>query len=386
MDEGWIKLPRNLLDTAVFLDERLLKLLIWCKFRANYVPQQFCGETIAEGEFVTSMERAAEALSCSKSAVWRGLVKLASSDIGLIRLRLLTNAKRRFTVVTVVDQTTSNSLGREPRNGSETLAEQERNETEMGAEQIEEREERKEGRKKNSPVDSEADAIAEAWNQLPDVPRVIRLTDGRRRAIRARLSDPHFRENWRAGLAVIGRSEFCRGLVTPANGRTSPWKASLEWLLKPDTLVKLLEGRYGGLSDQPDSKSAVSPRSELVSDCGNFRQPLPKLSLAEATTPAGFDRWFDGQWTFDKTDRYRQSLHAVRCSVARLFRQAEVARDQLQARLSTLADGRPLLDPPRAEDEQQARREIDQLGCPQPASNFPGDEPVHRESPIGGAA
>lgn len=174
MDGGWIKLARSLLDEAVFSDERLFRLLIWCKLRANHTAQRFHGELIGVGEFVTSMERAADALGCAKSTVWRGLEKLASPEFGFLRLRLVSNAKRKFTVVTVIDQTVCDTADDTPRNGSETVAERERNGSETGTKQI--RELKNERMKEPPPPAPEQADAPGGWAEV--VGELVRLGSG----------------------------------------------------------------------------------------------------------------------------------------------------------------------------------------------------------------
>ncbi len=65
-----------------------------------------------------------------------------------------------------------------------------------------------------------------------------RLTDARRTQLRARWRDEHWRDNWMVALARAGPSAFCRG----ANDRG--WVIDLEFFLRPDTVTKILEGKY----------------------------------------------------------------------------------------------------------------------------------------------
>lgn len=135
MAGDWIKLHRCITESGLFADDWLTRLWIWCLVRANYGPQTFYGATIHPGEFVTSMENAAEVLGKSKSTVWRGLQKLASDEYRCIELRLLINVKRKFTVITICNWTTYQST----ETNCETGAEPKRNGSGTGAEQIEER-------------------------------------------------------------------------------------------------------------------------------------------------------------------------------------------------------------------------------------------------------
>ena len=66
----------------------------------------------------------------------------------------------------------------------------------------------------------------------------MQITANRRKHALARLKDRFWRENYAAGLACLSASSFCRG----TNDRG--WKASFDWFVHPDTLPKILEGKY----------------------------------------------------------------------------------------------------------------------------------------------
>lgn len=80
-----------------------------------------------------------------------------------------------------------------------------------------------------------------AWNAIPKIRKAQRLTSGRIRTLRARMKEPDFRDGWKEGLSVISRSTFLQG----SNDRK--WIIDIDWFLKPDSLTKILEGKYGGL-------------------------------------------------------------------------------------------------------------------------------------------
>lgn len=68
----------------------------------------------------------------------------------------------------------------------------------------------------------------------------VRLTSKRRTAIAARLREPFFRDSWRDALIRAGPSRFLRGDTDDDRN----WRADLEWFLRPDTVVRVLEGKY----------------------------------------------------------------------------------------------------------------------------------------------
>lgn len=91
--------------------------------------------------------------------------------------------------------------------------------------------------------------LAEVFNSWNDyagntLPRCLVLSDKRRRHLKSRLSNPFFRENWRQAIIKISQSSFCCGQSGGTNG--SQWRASFDWFLQPDTVAKVMEGKYDG--------------------------------------------------------------------------------------------------------------------------------------------
>lgn len=89
--------------------------------------------------------------------------------------------------------------------------------------------------------------IVELWNEvLPELPQPVKLTPARKANIRARWNDelPDL-DSWRECFGHIRDSSFLMGKVEPINGRKR-FTATLDWVVKPDNLVKLYEGRYDG--------------------------------------------------------------------------------------------------------------------------------------------
>lgn len=82
--------------------------------------------------------------------------------------------------------------------------------------------------------------VVEAWNDLADargLARIARITENRRRQIKARIRE-YQPEDWSTALAAIYNSKFLCG----ENDRG--WKADFDFLLQPKSFVKLIEGAY----------------------------------------------------------------------------------------------------------------------------------------------
>lgn len=93
--------------------------------------------------------------------------------------------------------------------------------------------------------DAEADGKEKAeslvvafWNGFDSLPTARTLSGGRLRALKSRMKEPFFRSNWQAAIRKAAESDFCKG----KNDRQ--WKADIDWFLRPDTVAKIMEGKY----------------------------------------------------------------------------------------------------------------------------------------------
>lgn len=79
------------------------------------------------------------------------------------------------------------------------------------------------------------------WNSIAGscgLPKVAALSPDRATHLSARRRDRFWVENLHAAVMRIAGSSFCLG----ANDRG--WKADFDWLLRPGTVAKVMEGKY----------------------------------------------------------------------------------------------------------------------------------------------
>lgn len=105
--------------------------------------------------------------------------------------------------------------------------------------------------------------VVSAWN-ASGLPKCSKVTDSRRRALKARSAEADWKANWRAGIERVRSSAFCRG----QNDRG--WKADIDWFLKPDTLTKLLEGKYAAETQQAPVSERPQGQAPTVGRSGFF--------------------------------------------------------------------------------------------------------------------
>lgn len=110
--------------------------------------------------------------------------------------------------------------------------------------------------KKPSPITSAK--LAELYHRFcPSLPRISDLSDQRRKAMKARwiqagkgidmydIADlDSGLEWWRTFFQVVEASDFLTGRVAPSGSREKPFRANIDWLLKPSNFLKVVEGNY----------------------------------------------------------------------------------------------------------------------------------------------
>lgn len=76
------------------------------------------------------------------------------------------------------------------------------------------------------------------WNSFPQLPKVKAVSKDRKRRFKERFKEQGDKEKWVEVIKKISESDFC--LANNDRG----WVATFDWLLQPDTWVKVLEGKY----------------------------------------------------------------------------------------------------------------------------------------------
>ena len=96
---GWIKLHRKLLDSAVFDNEKLLKIWIWCLIKASHQDIEIVvGNQLVQlqaGQFVFGRKKASVELGISETMVYKYMKMLA--NMGMLDIK----PNNKFSVVTI---------------------------------------------------------------------------------------------------------------------------------------------------------------------------------------------------------------------------------------------------------------------------------------------
>ena len=122
-------------------------------------------------------------------------------------------------------------------------------------------------------------AVVDSYNSLcKSFPKVTKLSERRRKAIKARLKEYSLAEIEKA-FALAEESEFLKG----ANNRN--WMASFDWIISDSNLPKVLEGKYANRAS-PNGNSGKS-QSMWGDDDFVAKVIRGETSLAE-------EGWFNG--------------------------------------------------------------------------------------------
>ena len=105
--------------------------------------------------------------------------------------------------------------------------------------------------------------FVEAWNATGLV-QCRSLTEKRRAALRARLTDDDWRTSWREALDLAAESSFCRG--------EKGWRANVDWFLKSDTVTQLCEGKFTDSTSRKGESTQNVPQERLTAEQMKYRE------------------------------------------------------------------------------------------------------------------
>jgi DNA-binding GntR family transcriptional regulator len=170
VERGYVKLWRKIEDSAVFEDAYVFQLFTWLLLNVSRKSRQMLsGNTLASGSLTTTFNLLAERFDCSKATIHRRLHLL--EELGVISI----SAERGFTVVTICNWTTYQSIestdrteGERKVNDSRTEGERKPN-IEQEREKVRKREIEKEDSCSESPqtADAEPPTIARSEYDFP---------------------------------------------------------------------------------------------------------------------------------------------------------------------------------------------------------------------------
>ncbi len=107
-----------------------------------------------------------------------------------------------------------------------------------------------------------------AWNRCVGLAPITSMTVNRKKSLRARSRDPIFRDNWQAAIQRVGTTVFCCG------GGPRGWRADVDWFLRPDTIVQIMEGKYDDRDANGNNGGGVSVHRGISSEEARLQRSL----------------------------------------------------------------------------------------------------------------
>ena len=113
------------------------------------------------------------------------------------------------------------------------------------------------GTEEKNPPMSPAKSMMEIWNQIcgeAGLSEAVKMPSARHKAMGNRLKEDFGGdlEQWRVYCQRIAASQFLTGKAPPGPNRDKPFKADLDWVLKPTNLAKIVEGKYDDAGSGPN--------------------------------------------------------------------------------------------------------------------------------------
>lgn len=234
---GWFRVHRKIINSEVFACPHLLRIFVWLMASVVFRPTWTSASTgrgvkqvlMQPGQTIVGRHRAAAELSLPASTFWERLKKLEA--MGCLKIASDTH----YSIVYIVNwrlyqaedvarptpnrhvTDTQPTLIKNVKNAKKDSAGAESPASSLGSSLV--------------PTPSELLAV---WNATPGTikARVVRGT--REKIARARLSDPEW--TWREALA-----KFPLRLCQSDPGG---WQPDLDWFLRPESVNRILEGKY----------------------------------------------------------------------------------------------------------------------------------------------
>ena len=94
-------------------------------------------------------------------------------------------------------------------------------------------------------------SVFDEWNssaKKSGLPQCLIISDKRRSCLSSRFKDDFFKANWRQAISRISKSQFCHGHSDRG------WRATFDWFITPDAVLKVMEGKYDSAPKQPSNK------------------------------------------------------------------------------------------------------------------------------------
>ena len=247
----YVKISRKILDWEWYTDINTKVLFLHILLKANWKPSRFQGTEVPRGSLVTSQQNMAAETGLTIKNVRTALKHLENTG------EVAVSRHPKFSVITVKNYNQYQSSGSQ-------MAVDGQSDGSRGATIEEGKKERKEEYNKSPKGDYESGTpersvfitIRELYNSVcGSYPRLVKMSDARKRAISARLKTGYTLDDFRLLFEKAEASDFLKG----ANKRN--WSATFDWLISDTNMAKVLDGNYDArkeaVKDEPEPTNSV---------------------------------------------------------------------------------------------------------------------------------
>lgn len=283
MNEGWIKVHRQLLGWEWFDNSQMVHLFLYLLLSASPIPSKWRGISLKRGQLATSRRKLAFMLNLSEKQVRTALNRLVEGDV--IRHDVSYARAKHCVVITICNYDkyqdnittqgpsldTTSGTTKEPLKGTQATSSRARKGSPI--KEVKKKEDiyssslrSEEGVEEASAGEEEiGPAFSRMFNEALDtagsrITRVRAVSGARLAKLRARIAE-HGREAVAEMAERAARSDFLGG----KNQRG--WRASVDWLLEPDNFQKVLEGTYDNPPERDsDNEEDTSTPSTTTTD------------------------------------------------------------------------------------------------------------------------
>lgn len=97
--------------------------------------------------------------------------------------------------------------------------------------------------------------IFDLYNSIAELPKVLKKTPKRKKAINARLRENNI-DTVKKVLSLVSESKFLLGKV-------NNWKCDFDWIFNPNNFAKILEGKYNDIGTEQNKVDNAAAKEDI---------------------------------------------------------------------------------------------------------------------------
>lgn len=279
MNAGYIKLFRQLTCWEWYQDANTMRLFLHLLLTVNYEPTRWRGVEVPRGARVATQRTLGKELKLTRQEVRTSIQHL--TETGEITVKVQTGTYSLFTVSNFdtyqkinqpTNQHSNQPINQPNRRSSRYVSIDEAIDTDESNQPINQptnqmnnqpstnlhtnikrNKEDKEDKEHYALTRGECSGVVDSFNSIcTDLKKVRSLTDSRLDAIRSASETVESFGGWEKLFHVVQNSDFL-------SGRSGNWNGcGFDWILKPDNLVRIVEGQYDNRSEPDDDRPPAS--------------------------------------------------------------------------------------------------------------------------------